>query len=99
MLLYRPEISMRSFLFFIFSLTFFFSSFSQDNGALDSVIIKMNTQIYLEHVPNDTSAGYFKLVEDVSDSAKLKNVVRIKFGTKPAMGSVLEIFNPYEIPF
>jgi hypothetical protein len=86
-------------LLFIIGSVFPLKLFSQDNGGTDSIVIKMNTQIYLEHIPNDTSAGYFKLVEDLSDSAKLKKVLRVKFGTKPAMGSVLEIFNPYEVPF
>jgi hypothetical protein len=90
---------MRSFLRFAFCFVLSSSSIAQDNEALDSIIVQSNTQIYLEHVPSDTSAGTFKLIEDLSDSAKLKNVIRIKFGTKPAMGSVLEIFNPYEVPF
>lgn len=89
---------MRPYLF-VLCIVFSFSSFSQDTEAVDSVIVKSNTQIYLEHIPNDTSSGYFKLIEDVSDSAKLKKALRIKFGTKPAMGSVLEIFNPYDVPF
>lgn len=89
---------MRSFLI-VLCIVFSFSLFSQDTEAIDSLIVKSNTQIYLEHIPSDTSAGFFKLIEDVSDSAKIKKAIRIKFGTKPAMGSVLEIFNPYDVPF
>jgi hypothetical protein len=90
---------MRSVLFFIFCWILSFSMFSQNNEGTDSVIVKMNTQIYLEYVPNDTSSGYFRIIEDLSDSAKIKKALRVKFGTKPAMGSVLEIFNPYDVPF
>ena len=90
---------MRPVLFFIFCWALSFCMFSQNNEGTDSVIVKMNTQIYLEYVPNDTSADYFRIIEDLSDSAKIKKALRVKFGTKPAMGSVLEIFNPYEVPF
>lgn len=90
---------MRSLFLFTFCFVLSLSSISQDNEALDSIVVQSNTQIYLEHIPSDTSAGYFKWIEDVSDSAKITKAIRIKFGTKPAMGSVLEIFNPYDVPF
>lgn len=88
---------MRSFLF-VLSIIFSFSSFSQNDEAIDSLKVKSNTQVYLVHMPNDSTDGYFKLIIE-SDSVKLPKALRIKVTTKPAMGSVLEIFNPYEAPF
>ena len=79
-------------LFFILSLDLI----SQNNESPDSLRVKANTQIYLAHIPCDTTAGSFKIMDSISDTDK---AIRIKFGTKPAMGSVLEIFNPYEFPF
>ncbi len=78
---------------FFFILSLF--SFSQ-NDSPDSIVVKANTQIYLVHLPCDTTAGTFKIMDSIDEGAK---AIRIKFGTKPAMGSVLEIFNPYEFPF
>lgn len=85
---------MRSFLF-VLCIIFSLSSFSQDE-AIDSLIVRSNTQIYLEHVPNDTTDGYFRSRDSIVAPTK---ALRIKVTTKPAMGSVLEIFNPYEVPF
>lgn len=78
--------------FFISSLC----SISQNKSELDSIRVKSNTQIYLVHIPCDTTAGSFKIMDRIGDTEK---AIRIKFGTKPAMGSVLEIFNPYDFPF
>lgn len=69
---------------------------SQSPEATDSVVIKMNTQIFLEHIPNDSTGGFFVLHDSISGSTK---AIRVKFTTKPAMGSVLEVFNPYDLPF
>lgn len=71
-------------------------SFAQDTESIDSLIVKSNTQIYLEHIPNDTTDGYFKLRDSIVAPAK---ALRVKVTAKPAMGSVLEIFNPYDVPF
>ena len=71
-----------------------FRSIAQ-NDAVDSLVVKSNTQIYLEHVPNDTTDGYFRSRDSIIPTKAL----RIKLTSKPAMGSVLEIFNPYEVPF
>lgn len=87
---------MRSVLLFTLCFIGSFSLFAQSSEAADSLIVKSNTQTYLEHIPNDTTAGYFINHDSISETAK---ALRIKLTTKPAMGSVLEIFNPYEIPF
>lgn len=84
------------FLLFVLCFIFSLSSFSQDIEAIDSLIVKPNGQVYLEHVPNDTTDGYFKLRDSVIAPTK---GLRIKLTSKPAMGSVLEIFNPYEVSF
>lgn len=85
---------MRFFLFAFFLISL--PSLSQTNEAADSVIIKANNQIFLEHIPNDSIGGYFVMRDSVSGTTK---ALRIKLTTKPAMGSVLEIFNPHESPF
>lgn len=87
---------MKYFWIVIFSFFLSLNSKAQDNEAVDSVIIKLNTQFYLEHIPNDTTDGYFKLHDSVSSSAKS---IRIKLTGKSAMGSVLELFNSYDVPF
>lgn len=74
----------------------FFASGAQNNEAADSIVLKINTQKFLEHIPNDTTEGYFKLNDSIAGSTK---AVRIKLTGKSAMGSVLEIFNPYDRPF
>lgn len=86
---------MRFFLLFIIC-TWSLNSIAQNPIPTDSLIVKLNSNIYLEHVPNDSTDGYFKLIDSISKSAK---AIRIKLTTKAAMGSVLEIFNPYETPF
>ena len=85
--------------YFLFLSIFFirpFHSFAQDNNATDSLTVKLNSTIYLEYIPNDTTDGFFKLVDSLSNSTK---AIRVKLTAKAAMGSVLEIFNPYETPF
>jgi len=84
--------------FFLFSICFICSlnSFAQNTDAADSLIVRSNTQTYLEHIPNDTTPGYFIHRDSLIGMAK---ALRIKLTMKPAMGSVLEIFNPYETPF
>jgi len=85
---------------FLFSLVLFFvlpgSLISQTKEELDSLIIKMNTKMYLEYTPSDSSAGTFKIIESITDSTK---TIRFKLDTKPAMGSILEINNPFEASF
>ncbi|MBP7810444.1 MAG: hypothetical protein KA163_14215 [Bacteroidia bacterium] len=87
---------MRFLITLLFCVIFSSVSFSQETEAIDSLIVKPNVQAYLEHVPNDTTDGYFKFRDSVV--APIKGL-RIKLTSKPAMGSVLEIFNPYEVPF
>ena len=80
--------------FFIFCVSAI-NTIAQTNEAADSVIVKANTQIFLEHIPNDSTGGFFIMRDSISGTSK---ALRIKLTTKPAMGSVLEIFNPYESP-
>ena len=72
------------------------NSIAQNNEATDSLIVKLNSNIYLEHVPNDSTDGYFKRIDSIIGKTK---AIRIKLTAKAAMGSVLEIFNPYDVPF
>lgn len=87
---------MRSLLLLIICFSISFHALAQDNDAVDSLIVKLNSRIFLEHIPNDTTDGYFKLHDSINGSTK---AVRVKLTGKSAMGSVLEIFNPYETPF
>jgi hypothetical protein len=87
-------IRMKSFIFLLLIIPF--RTFSQDDQAVDSVVIKLNTQFYLEHIPNDSTDGYFKLHDSISGSII---AVRVKLTGKSAMGSVLEVFNPYPTAF
>jgi hypothetical protein len=73
-----------------------FTSLAQNNEAVDSVVVNVNTKVYLEHIPNDTTDGYFKLHDSIGGATK---AIRVKLTGKSAMGSVLELFNPYETPF
>jgi hypothetical protein len=79
-------------LFFIFS----FNLIPQNKDVLDSFIVKMNSKVYLEYISSDSTAGKFRIVESINDSTR---TIRLKLDTKPAMGSVLEINNPFDDDF
>ncbi|HWY10370.1 MAG TPA: hypothetical protein VN026_03540 [Bacteroidia bacterium] len=56
----------------------------------------MNSKVYLEYISSDSTAGKFRIVESINDSTR---TIRLKLDTKPAMGSVLEINNPFDDDF
>lgn len=87
---------MKRYLLALFFLSLFSYSYAQDSKGVDSTILKANTQFFLEHFANDSTNGYFIKHDSINGSTI---AIRVKLTTKPVMGSVLEIFNPYESPF